>query len=265
MTTPCTAKDLESLWPEGGDTFAEKESNGFAMLVRNVGAAPCTLAGYPKAQGLDRDGKPIGEVAIPAEQGKDVHVTIEPAEPAKVVLRTRSQGCSGPEVTYHGAELLLDNGFHVVARNAWLRGSCPLRVSGWEPVVNVAEPLWPLEARLQAPSWAEVGTELTYVLELVNVTRSTARLDPCPVFTQILTPEEGFDERKLDELQVSVRGTYQLNCAVNVIGPRAKGRYQMKVFIPEGFPEGRTVLYWMVEGGSRVSSTTVLNVSKRDG
>lgn len=263
-TTSCQARDLESLWPEGGDTFADKGSNAFAMLVRNVGAAPCTLSGHPKAQGLDKDGRPVGGVAVPADDGGSDHVTIEPAEPARVVLRADSVGCPGPELTYHGAELLLDNGFHFVVRNAWLRGACPLRVSGWEPVVNEAEPFWPLEARLQAPSWAEVGAELTYVLELANVTASTERLDPCPVFTQVLTPEEGFDPRKLDELKVVVRGSYRLNCAVDVVGPRAAVRYQMKVVVPKDFPQGRTVLYWMLEGGSRMSATTVLNVSTRD-
>ena len=267
VQAPCRAKDIESLWPEGGSTFADtaggSDAIGVAVLVRNVGPVTCTLTGHPGAQGLDRDGKPLGP---PAEHGKYLSsfahragvATIEPGEPARFFLSMSSAGCGGPERTYSGVKLSLDNGYRFTIKNAWLQGTCPLKVSGWEPATSDGGRYWALEARVRTPPSAEVGSEFSYVLELINITAATVRLEPCLIFTHAIGPESTFD---VDEIDKMVHSTRQLNCSANVIGPRKTVTYEMRMRIPEGFPTGETLLHWTVEGSPRPFASTMFLVT----
>lgn len=265
---PCLQDDLEPLWPDGGATISDSangsDSTGFAVLVRNVGAAACTLSGYPKVQGLDRDGEPLGAAAeegryMPSMNPVPGPATIEPGEPAQVYVSMASHGCNGPKREYTGADVTLENGFTFTIRNAWLSGVCPLKVTPWAPLSNEDRRYWALEAHLVTPPFARAGSELTYVLELINVTSATVSLMPCPVFTQALSTEEGFDPIKLDQM---VQYTNRLNCAPkSTIGPRAVVRYEMKVLIPEGHPAGKTQLYWMAEASRHPFASATLNIT----
>jgi hypothetical protein len=265
---PCDADALEVMWPDGGATISDSangsDSTGVAILVRNIGAAPCTLTGHPQVQGIDRTGKPVGS---PAEEGRylpsvgpaDGPATLDPGEPARVYLSMASNGCNGPRRDYHGANVELDNGLKFTIRNAWLSGRCPLKVTPWAPISNENRRFWGLEARLVTPPFALAGAELTYVLELINVTSATIGLLPCPVFTQALTVEEGFDIAKLDGM---VHYTHRLNCEPHsTIGPRGVVRYQMKVLIPPGYPTGRTQLIWMSEESQTPFASATLNIT----
>ncbi len=263
---PCRARDLEVLWPEGGATIVDTEradTTGLAVLVRNVGAVTCTLDGHPKAQGVDRFGKPIGPASqtgkyMPNVGTENGYATIEPGEPARFILSIGSAGCSGQPIRYQGADLALSNGFRFTIKNAWLTGSCPLKASAWEPVTSASGQYWALEARLEAPSSVEAGRELVYTVELLNVTDATVSLDPCPIYTQVLAPEQRFD---LDELTSLYHNTHQLNCTAQSIGPRRTMRYQMKLPVPEGFPPGKTLLHWMAESSPRPFGTVELTVN----
>lgn len=263
---PCLAKDLESLWPEGGSTFSDNaigsDSTGLAVVIRNVGSTSCTLSGHPEVQGLDRDGKPVGSVALPGtylpSTGKNLKsTTIEPGEPAMVFLSIATRGCHDPVIEYRGAKLLLDNGFSFIMRNAWLRGTCRLKVSSWEPASNDAGQFWALEARIVAPPSAVAGTDFTYVLELVNITDATVPLDPCMVYTQVLSPEDIFD---MEELETMLHFTYRLNCSVRSIGPRSLHRFEMKFPVPAGFPAGKAVVHWFAEDSPRPFASSGLTV-----
>lgn len=258
IEAPCQPRDLESLWPEAGHTYVDGDSNAFAVLVRNVGEAACTLSGHVEVQGLDGEGRPIGAPAEPRGTGGTGPMpTIEPGEPARLRMSLPSHQCPGQMLTYAGAQLRLDNGLSLTIGNAWLQGTCRLQVGTWEPASPAAEPFWALEARMLAPSWADVGTELEYILELINVTRATVRLDRCPVFTQLLSPEATFDLKRPD----GVQETHTLNCSQPEIGPKRILRFRMKIDIPPGFPVGRAVLLWRVEGGSRLATSTALNLA----
>lgn len=268
---PCREQDLELLWPEQGSTITDttggSDSTGFAVLVRNVGAQACTLSGHPRAQGVDRDGEPVGQPALagvylPSRRNSPGAATIQPGEPARFFLSMSSRGCTGPRLTYYGAQLVLDNGFRFTIENAWLSGVCPLKVSAWEPVVNEARRFWALEARILAPSSAEAGGELRYRLDLVNVTASVVRFDPCLIFTHAIGPEADFDPAEIDELPHS---THRLNCSVKTIGPRAVARYHMRFVIPSDFPPGRTVLYWTAESDGNPAASTALIVDSATG
>ncbi|WP_203912292.1 DUF4232 domain-containing protein [Rhizocola hellebori] len=263
---PCRARDLESLWPEGGSTIVDTEradTLGLAVLVRNVGPVPCTLDGHPRAQGVDRMGKPIGPAAqagkyLPNAGRDNGYATIEPGEPAKFILSIGSAGCGGQPIRYQGADLVLSNGFRFTIKNAWLTGSCPLKASAWEPVTSAAGQYWALEARLEAPSSVEAGGELVYSVELLNVTEATVSLNPCPVYTQVLAPEQRFD---LDELAGLYHSTHRLNCTTPTIGPRGAIRYEMKLPVPQAFPTGKTLLHWMAESSPRPFGTVELTVN----
>ena len=263
---PCQADDLESLWPEGGATIvdaARPDTTGLGVLVRNVGPVTCTLDGYPKVQGVDRFGKPIGPAAqtgkyLPHVGRDEGYATIEPGEPARFILSIGSAGCPGQPIRYQGADLALANGFRFTIKNAWLSGSCPLKTSAWEPVTSAAGPYWALEARLEAPSSVEAGGELVYTVELLNVTGSTVSLDPCPVYTQVLAPEQRFD---LDDLPRLHHNTHRLNCTTASIGPREGIRYEIKLPVPRDFPPGKTLLHWMAESSPRPFGTVELTVN----
>jgi hypothetical protein len=263
---PCRARDLELLWPEGGSTIVDTgraDTTGLAVLVRNVGPVSCTLEGHPKAQGVDRMGKPIGPAAqagkyLPNVGRDDGYATIEPGEPARFILSIGSAGCAGQPIRYQGADLVLSNGFRFTIKNAWLTGSCPLKASAWEPVTSAAGQFWALEARLEAPSSVEAGNELVYTVELLNVTDTTVSLDPCPVYTQILAPEQRFD---LDDLASLYHNTHRLNCTTASIGPRGAMRYEMKLPVPQEFPAGKTLLHWMAESSPRPYGTVELTVN----
>jgi len=263
---PCRARDLEVLWPEGGSTIVDTEradTTGLAVLVRNVGAVTCTLDGHPKAQGVDRFGKPIGPASqtgkyMPNVGTENGYATIEPGEPARFILSIGSAGCPGQPIRYQGADLALSNGFRFTIKNAWLTGSCPLKASAWEPVTSASGQYWALEARLEAPSSVEAGKELVYTVELLNVTDATVSLSPCPIYTQVLAPEQRFD---LDELASLYHNTHQLNCTTQSIGPRRTMRYQMKLPVPQGFPPGKTLLHWMAESSPRPFGTVELTVN----
>jgi hypothetical protein len=265
----CKADDIEALWPDGGATISDSangsDSTGFALLVRNVGAAPCTLAGTPKVQGVDRDGKPVGP---PAEEGRYLPsfnavpgpATLEPGEPARVYLSMASHGCNGPKREYTGANVALDNGFKFTIRNAWLSGRCPLKVTPWGPLSNENRRFWGLEAHLVTPPFAQAGTQFTYVLELINVTSATIGLLPCPIFTQALSVQEGgFDVTKVDQM---VHYTNRLNCGPrSTVGPHKIVRYEMKVLIPVGYPTGQTQLFWMADESRHPFASATVNIT----
>jgi hypothetical protein len=265
---PCRADDLESIWPDAGYTFSdaanESDATGLAVLVRNVGPHTCSLTGYPQVQGIDIDGKPTGS---PADHGVYLRAVnlghqpavIDPGEPAKIILSTATAGCDGPVRDVRGAEVLLDNGFQFTIKNAWLRGTCQLKVSAWGEVETLKRRFWALEAKLLAPPVVKAGAELVYTVELINVTAASVPLDQCPVFTQVL----GIDERfEMDEIDSLYHLTHRLNCSVNAIGPRGAIRYQMKMPIPEGFPPGKTFVYWFVEEGQHPSAMTAVTVTR---
>lgn len=169
-----------------------------------------------------------------------------------------SRGCVGPKYTYRGAKVLASNGMKLTLKNAWLSGVCPLKVSDWEPATDAAGPFWALEARIVAPSSADRGVELDYAIELVNITKSTVRLRPCMVYTQVLSPAEDFD---LGELERMYHSTYQLNCEPEFIGPQSSLKFQMRIVIPAGFQRGKTLLHWMAEGSPRPYTTTELTIN----
>lgn len=265
---PCQSDDLESLWPDSGYTFSdatpESEATGLAVLVRNVGPAPCSLTGHPKVQAIDSDGKPIGPLAEPGIYLRKVDpgltpAVMEPGEPAKVLLSMTSEGCPGPQRDVRGADVMLDNGFSFSIKNAWLRGSCQLRVSAWGEVELRVRRFWALEAKLLAPPVVKAGAELVYTVELINITAATVPLLPCPIFTHLLSLEERVDEEDIDKLY---RQTYRLNCSVNTIGPRGALRYQMRLPIPQGFPAGKTFVYWFIEDGQHPSAMTAVTVTR---
>src|SRR5581483_4970243 len=147
----CSPDDLEALWPDGAATISDaaggSDSTGFSLLVRNVGASVCTLPGFPRVQGVDRDGKPIGP---PAEEGRYLPslnplagpATLNPGEPARAYVSIASQGCAGPRHEYTGANVTLDNGFKFTIHNAWLSGVCPLKVTEWGPLSNEDRRFW---------------------------------------------------------------------------------------------------------------------------
>lgn len=263
---PCESDDLESLWPDSGYTFSdgipESEATGLAVLVRNVGPATCSLAGYPKVQATDFDGKALGPPAEPGIYLKKVDpgispAVIEPGEPAKVLLSMSSAGCPGPQRDVRGAELVLDNGFSFEIKNAWLRGSCQLKVSGWGEMYPQALRFWALEAKLLAPPVVKAGAELVYTVELINITAATVPLEPCPIFTQVLSLEDRVEPEDVDKLHAQ---TFRLNCSVRSIGPRAAVRYQMRMPIPQGSPPGKTYVYWFIEDGQHPSGMTAFTV-----
>lgn len=263
---PCEAKDLESLWPEGGSTFRDNaigsDSTGLAVVIRNVGAKSCTLSGHPQVQGLDREGKQIGSAALPGtylpSTGRNLtSTTIEPGEPAMVFLSIATRGCHDRVTEYRGAKLLLDNGFGFTIRNAWLRGSCRLKVSSWEHASNDAGQFWALEARIIAPPSAVAGTDFTYVVEMVNITDATVPLEPCMVYTQVLSPEDNFD---LAELDTMLHYTHRLNCSVRSIGPRSAHRFEMKFPVPADFAAGKAVVHWFAEDSPRPFASSGLTV-----
>jgi hypothetical protein len=234
-----------------------------AVLVRNVGAVTCTLDGHPKVQGVDRLGKPIGPAAqtgkyLPNVGREEGYATIEPGEPARFILSIGSEGCTGQPIRYQGADLVLSNGFRFTIKNAWLSGTCPLKASAWEPVTSASGQYWALEARLEAPSSVEAGSDLVYSVELLNVTDATVSLSPCPVYTQVLAPEQRFD---LDELASLYHSTHRLNCTTASIGPRGAMRYEMKMPVPQAFPSGKTLLHWMAESSPRPFATVELTVN----
>jgi hypothetical protein len=170
-----------------------------------------------------------------------------------------SNGCNGPRRDYNGANVVLENGFKFTIRNAWLSGRCPLKVTPWAPMSNEDRRFWGLEAHLITPPFASAGAELTYILELINVTSATIALTPCPVFTQALTVEEGFRLEKLDDM---VHYTHRLNCEPHsTIKPREVVRYQMKVLIPAGYPTGKTQLFWMAEESRSPFASATLNIT----
>jgi hypothetical protein len=264
----CQADDLEALWPDGGATISDNangsDSTGFALLVRNVGPAACTLIGFPKVQGVDRDDNPVGAAAeegryLPSLNLVPGPATLDPGEPGEAYVSMASNGCHGPKREYTGANITLDNGFKFTIRNAWLSGRCPLKVTPWAPLSNEDRRFWGLEAHLVTPPFARAGADLTYVLELINVTSATISLLPCPIFTQALTIEENFELEKLDTM---VHYTNRLNCAPrSAVKPHGVVRFEMKAFIPEGYPIGKTQLFWMVEESRHPFASATLNIT----
>jgi Domain of unknown function (DUF4232) len=265
---PCRADDLESLWPDSGYTFSdgvsESDATGLAVLVRNVGPAACSLSGHPKVQGTDNDGKPVGPPAEPGIYLRKVDpghhpAVIEPGEPAKILLSMTSDGCPGPQRDVRGADVMLDNGFSFSIKNAWLRGACQLRVSAWGEVEQRVRRFWALEAKLLAPPVVKAGAELVYTIELINVTAAQVPLEPCPIFTQLLSLDEQIEPEDIDKLY---RQTYRLNCAVRSVAPRGAIRYQMKMLIPQSFPIGKTYVYWFIEDGEYPSAMTAVTITR---
>jgi hypothetical protein len=265
---PCKADDLEPLWPDSGYTFsdgiADSEATGFTLLIRNVGPAACSLSGHPKVQATDSDGKPLG---LPAEPGiylklVDPGLTpavMEPGEPAKVLLSMTSEGCPGPQRDVRGADVVLDNGFAFSIKNAWLRGSCRLRVSSWGEVESRVKRFWPLEAKLLTPPVVKAGAELVYTVELINITAATVPMEPCPIFTHLLSLEDRVDSQDVDKLYGQ---TFRLNCSVRSIGPRAAVSYQMRLPIPPNFPPGKTYIYWFIEDSQHPSGMTAVTITR---
>jgi hypothetical protein len=92
-----------------------------------------------------------------------------------------------------------------------------------------------LKARIDAPDIVKAGSDVWYVVTLINQSGSSIAFDPCPVYAENLD----FTEH-----------TYLLNCVFAAIPAGSWIRLMMRVSVPATAPHGSTTLAWWVRVAS---------------
>jgi hypothetical protein len=271
LSLPCRAADLRARLDVQGAT-----GNLIGgVVVRNAGAAPCSLRGRPSAR---FEGGPASETALsvfPASaDALDTSLIYDPGSSLRALRPGRtaflpvfwSNWCPpGVVVTTPGKPpsslvLVLPSGGEVAAA---VRGgprcdtpAAPSTLAIKPFVRRGRQPLesshLPLRAEIvnattdkrQPPRHrVEAGGVLRYDVAVMNVSRRPFRFRGCPTYIQRLVRQRS--ER------------YVLNCRpVGVVQPSETVRFEMRLRAPNSIRPGRTGLFWLLGPKTYLPTTT---------
>lgn len=252
---PCRGEQLRVV---SADSEGATGHLGRWVIVENTGGAACTLAGHPAVRGTDPS---ADRVDIPTAHGtwfdmprsEERPATIAKGERASVIIES-SMACDPqtgpPPYDFRDIELRVPDGTFLAVGGDYL-STCEPRVGPWHlPVHQVDDSTqWrSLRASIEAPSEVTVGTVLTYVVTLTNVSDDTVVLHPCPGYLQALGPTKS-------------GGSFGLNCTeVPTMGAGQSVRFEMQLPVQDippisGPTEG--LLAWKIWEGPRAKSQPI--------
>lgn len=252
---PCRGEQLRLV---SADSEGATGHLGRWVIVENTGGAACTLAGHPVVRGTDANDD---RVDIPTVHGtwfdmprsEERPATIATGERASVIIES-SMACDPqtgpPPYDFRDIELGLPDGTFLPVGGNYL-SSCEPRVGPWHlPVQQVDDSAhWrSLRASIEAPSEVTVGSVLTYVVTLKNVSDEAVVLDPCPGYLQALGPTKS-------------GGSFGLNCTeAAAIEAGQSVRFEMQLPVQNIPPIGGPtdgLLEWKIWEGPRAQSQPI--------
>lgn len=248
---PCRAAGL-------APSFDRENGAGGHLVVflhlRNTGAAPCLLDGYPRVTAL-QPGRP----AVAATAGSWVpdpgSADAAPGTDAWLGLETVTYcparpGGGGGLPRYHHLDVVLPSGDHLALGNAdGFDVTCGLFLTHFfvprpDPTPP-PDPTAALRVSLELPATVVAGTTLTYVAVLSNPTDRAIALRPCPGFLQNLT-------------EPVVKDLHTLNCGRAPVVPAGGAvRFAMRLPVPASARPGPVTVRWFLASasGGRASAT----------
>lgn len=228
------------------------------VIVQNTGGRACTLAGHPVVRGIDANDD---LVELPTVHGtwfdqprsEERPATIAHGERASVIIES-SLACDPqtgpPPYDFHDIELGLPDSTFLPVGGKYL-STCEPRVGPWHlPVQQVDDSTqWgSLRASIEAPPEVTVGSVLTYVVTLKNVSDTAVVLGPCPGYLQALGPTKS-------------GGSFGLNCTeAPAIEAGQSVRFEMQLPVQSIPPiDGPTdgLLEWQIWEGPRAQSQPI--------
>jgi hypothetical protein len=246
----------------GVDGAQGRRANGAfftTIQLRNVSSAPCLLVGTPVRVVAQAPGQPdvvatrglhiaSGGVGGDLQPGKLGYLSIESGHNCTARRTDPSNRYTSLSVT-----LPSDTQLDVPLR---LDVQCGLFTGG----LGVAVPPPPetpdkrnaLQPTIDAPATVIPGQTLVYVLTLTNPTGSAISLHHCP----------GYAESAQAGLVVA-RSTFGLACPDSgSIAPGTAVRFEMRLPIPAGAPNGRVLLAWrLLTDGSAPQAFATVDIS----
>jgi hypothetical protein len=215
------------------------------FVFTNTGTLPCLLRGYPIITGVTSDG--IRRAARP-ERGGTYFGQLVPADMAPggrtfLDLAT-STGCAGgarPGTNYTQVVFGLPAGGSIRAGHVSITDVCGLSMSEFGLTQRhattpraAAGTAGTLSLQLELPATVRVGSLLRYTVTLVNSTKTSVTLRPCPSYTQGLYANGAVVHRSL-----------ALNCdSVGVIPAHHRVRYAIQLSVPRRATPGTGKVGW---------------------
>jgi hypothetical protein len=246
-TPACTVGQLQATASWEGATG----SLAGAVTFTSRGAAPCSLAGYPTIQLLDRHGRPLRLAGDP-RSGKEAPpaVLLRPGLAARVEFAWLNwcgpnPGPLGLRVTLPRRGGALTPTVEPVTRRD-LTPRCdapaaPSRLSRGPVVAPLPppppDPLGSLHVRVTLPPSVVAGRPLRYTVTLANPTTTAVSLRDCPSYQERISLTHGgaAGERHL------------LNCGpVAAVGPGQQVVFAMILDLPATLRPGKGVLVWQL-------------------
>jgi hypothetical protein len=225
------------------------------VTVTNTGTTGCSLSGAPSdLVGIHPDGSSValnaGHVSAGAV-GLRAPAELAPGHSAQFAL-TSSDVC--PAATgnpnagvFHQFSFQIGNGSPVTVNapeNGEVALPCAIGVSDYgtpakqPPSPVEADPLHVLTVTTSMPDTVTAGSTVRYHVTLTNPTAHPVRLDPCPVYTEFLTP--ALSNPRL------VQASFQLNCAGAGGTVPAHGSVVFDMQVPAPTTAGAAKFGWMI-------------------
>lgn len=240
---PCLARNLSvsSVHPVGAT-----QNDGVMVTFRNAGSSSCLLRGTPQVDASEKGQRTVGAAreALPnygevANTAPGATVDVEVDVPA--TCRADPGGSNKGWATYHDLTVTFPSGSTKSISGVNLSFPCGMFTT---PFFTVKPPLrYPpyylgaLAPHLVLPESVRAGSTLTYEVDLVNLSKRSVALTPCPAY--------------LEHSAAPTKFEYALNCrGVHAISAHGQVRYQMKMVIPLNSPHGRLEVWWELVGPS---------------
>jgi hypothetical protein len=264
-TPACTAADLTATAGWQGATG----SMVGGLTVTNTGSSACALDGPPRNIVLRDHSRTLSDVDYAAELSGDAGVTttaspvlLAPGDQAEAFLAWSNE-CAASRQTVTGVLVTLPDGSGpLLAKpdgpsvSGTPRCDLPKQPSTLTayaftvvvPEVTPPEPQ-PVEVIISAPAPATRGSALHFQVALTNLGSAAVALDPCPSYTEHLI----VDGRALKSEQ-----QFLLNCAAlgRSLPAGVSVAFDMQIDIPATLPAGAVELFWSLDPGGPLNSTT---------
>lgn len=227
-SAPCRAQELRASL---GATKAALGTTSQEVRLRNVGAEPCWLDGYPTVNAISDNGY-LDDQAQGTYFPDPGAGEVPPGSEGLVIFEGCPMSATRPETVYREVSLTLPGGGSLPVPGLEL--PCPPTVSRLgvadAPPRGIAEPASPapgslasLQAELaELPDRVAPGSTLRFEVVLANPTPVPVALDPCPGYSILLAPAGPPVEASL-------------NCRpARTIPPGGRVRFEMRLDVPEG-------------------------------
>jgi len=243
--SPCRAGQLRVSQGRGGVGLGNELEE---LVFMNVAKRACLLRGYPTISGetaggsrrtlrLQRGGTYFGRL-VPADLPPGGHVFLD------LATNTGCEGGRKPTVHYRHLLVTLPEGGTVRANQVTISEDCGLSMSAfglperYPPTRGAAVgSAGTLSAHVHVPDGFRAGSVLHYTVTVINPTKTTVTLDPCPGYSESLYASG-----------LVVRRSFALNCgSVHAIPPHGHVEYAMQLSVPRQAKPGNGKFLWNLD------------------